>query len=205
MCAYPGNISRDKRTLPGGSWSWRPGAAAAPADNGGVTAPAPASPHPFTAMTRTAFVPTLLVGPVAIAIAFFAGGGGAAGGAALGYAVTIAFFLLGMIVMTRFAANTPPLLFMATALAVFFGQLIFLLIVILVLQGADWLDGTAFGLTALAVALVWQIFQVIGYLRGRRLVYDEPAAEATAAEAPDEATAEAPAEAAGEPAPRHTP
>ncbi len=87
--------------------------------------------------------------------------------------MTIAFFTLGMIVMLRFAANTAPLLFMATALAVFFGQLIFLLVVILLLQNAEWLDGTAFGLTALAVALVWQVFQIIGYLRTRRLVYDE--------------------------------
>jgi len=142
-------------------------------------------PNPFAAMTRTAFIPTLLVGPIAIAIAFFAGGGRAAGGAALGYAVTIAFFLLGMIVMNRFAANTPPLLFMATALAVFFGQLIFLLLVILFLQNADWLDGRAFGLTALAVALVWQIFQVVGYLRTRRLVFDEPT---TPASSPSEAS-----------------
>jgi len=87
--------------------------------------------------------------------------------------------------MNRFAANTPPLLFMATALAVFFGQLIFLLLVILFLQNADWLDGRAFGLTALAVALVWQIFQVVGYLRTRRLVFDEPT---TPASSPSEAS-----------------
>lgn len=137
-----------------------------------MSAPASA-PNPFVAMTRSAFVPTLLVGPVAIVVAAVIGGGRAALGSALGYAVTIAFFTLGMIVMLRFAANTAPLLFMATALAVFFGQLIFLLVVILLLRNAEWLDGTAFGLTALAVALVWQVFQIIGYLRTRRLVYDE--------------------------------
>lgn len=153
-------------------------------------------PDPFRAMTRSAFVPTLLVGPVAIAIAFLAGGGKAALGSALGYAVTIAFFGLGMVVMLRLAANVAPMLFMATALAVFFGQLIFLLVVILLLQGADWLDGRAFGLTALACALVWQVFQVLGFLRSRRPVYDE---------APSSDGAAVGGAAQDEPAGRHTP
>jgi ATP synthase protein I len=57
---------------------------------------------------------------------------------------------------------------------VFLGQMIFLLLVIVALKDADWLDGTAFGLTALAVALVWQVFQVIAYVRTRRLAFDAP-------------------------------
>lgn len=134
-----------------------------------------AAPNPLGAMTRTAFIPTLLVGPPALVVAVATGGSRAALGSLLGYAVTIGFFLLGMLVMMRMTGDTPPLLFMATALAVFFGQLIFLLVVILVLQDASWLDGMAFGLTALAVALVWQVSQIVGYLRTRRPVYDEPA------------------------------
>ena len=128
---------------------------------------------PFAAMLRAAFLPTLVVGPVAVVIAAIAGGGRAALGAALGFVVAIAFFALGLYVMHRLGSAADAFRFLASALAVFMGQLIFLLLVILVLQGADWLDGTAFGLTALAVALVWQVFQVIAYVRTRRLVFDE--------------------------------
>ena len=45
------------------------------------------------------------------------------------------------------------------------------------LSGADWLDGKAFGLSVLAVALVWQLFQVLAFIRLRKPVYDEPAAQ----------------------------
>jgi ATP synthase protein I len=129
---------------------------------------------PFAVMLRGAFLPTLLVGPVAVAVGALAGGGRSALSAALGFAVSIAFFALGLLVMQRLDSAADPLRFLASALAVFFGQLIFLLLVIVALQGASWLDGTAFGLTALAVALVWQVCQVIAFVRSRRPVFDGP-------------------------------
>jgi len=76
--------------------------------------------------------------------------------------------------MRKLDSASDPLRFLVSALAVFMGQLIFLLLVIIALQGASWLDGTAFGFAALAVALVWQVFQVVAYVRTRKLVFDEP-------------------------------
>jgi len=137
--------------------------------------PQRADRDPFAAMLRGAFVPTLCVGPVAVVVAAVVGGGKSALGAFLGFAVSIAFFALGLYVMRRLDSGADAFRFLASALAVVMGQLIFLLLVILWLQGADWLDGTAFGLSALAVALVWQVFQVIAYVRTRRLVFDAPA------------------------------
>jgi ATP synthase protein I len=130
---------------------------------------------PFAVMLRGAFYPTLAVGPIAVVVAWLTGGGKAAYSAGLGFAVTIAFFALGMVVMSRLDSAADPLRFLASSLAVFFGQMIFLLLVIVALQDAAWLDGTAFGLSALAVALVWQVFQVVAFMRSRRPVYDEPA------------------------------
>ena len=134
-------------------------------------------PDPFAVMLRGAFYPTLAVGPVAVVIAWLVAGGKAAYSAGLGFAIAIAFFALGMIVMSRLNSSADPLRFLASALAVFFGQMIFLLLVIVALQDAPWLDGTAFGLTVLAVALVWQVFQVIAFVRSRRPVFDEPPAD----------------------------
>jgi len=140
-----------------------------------------ATPHgtrdPFAAMLRGAFLPTLAVGPVAVVVAAVLGGGKAALGAFLGFAVAIVFFALGLFVMRKLDSAADPMRFLASAMAVFLGQMIFLLLVIVALKDASWLDGTAFGLTALAVALVWQVFQVVAFVRSRRPVFDAPAAE----------------------------
>lgn len=130
---------------------------------------------PFAVMLRGAFLPTLAVGPVAVVVAALLGGGRAALGALLGFLVAMAFFALGLFVMRKLDSAADPLRFLASAMAVFLGQLIFLLMVIVVLQRASWLNGTAFGAAALAVALVWQVFQVVAYVRSRRLAFDAPA------------------------------
>ncbi len=124
-------------------------------------------------MLRGAFLPTLAVGPVAVVVAAVLGGGKAALGAALGFVIAMVFFALGLLVMRKLGGATDPFRFLASALAVFMGQLIFLLVVIIALQGATWLNGTAFGLSILAVAVVWQVFQVVAYVRSRKPVFDE--------------------------------
>jgi ATP synthase protein I len=139
--------------------------------------PAREGHDPFAVMLRGAFLPTLAVGPVAVVVAWLAGGGKAAWSAGLGFVVAIAFFALGMVVMSRLDSAADPLRFLASALAVFLGQMIFLLLVIVALKDAAWLDGTAFGLSALAVALVWQVFQVVAFMRSRRAVFDAPVEE----------------------------
>jgi ATP synthase protein I len=138
-----------------------------------------ATPHPgrdpFAVMLRGAFLPTLAVGPVAVAVAALLHGGRGALGALLGFTVAVLFFALGLWVMRSLKSAEDPLRFLASALAVFMGQLLFLLVVIIALQRAQWLDGTAFGVSVLAVALVWQVFQVVAFVRSRRLAFDAPA------------------------------
>src|SRR5665213_2263159 len=52
---------------------------------------------------------------------------------------------------------------------------VFLGVVIITFSGAHWLDSTAFGLSVLAVALIWQLCQVVAFMRLRQPLYDEPA------------------------------
>ena len=136
------------------------------------------APHtdrdPFAVMLRGAFLPTLVVGPVAVVVAAAVGGAKAALGAGLGFAIAMTFFALGLLVMRKLGGASDPFRFLASALAVFMGQMIFLLVVIIALQSATWLDGTAFGITVLAVAVVWQVFQVVAFVRSRRLAFDAP-------------------------------
>lgn len=137
-----------------------------------TTQPETAGDHRLGAMLRGAFLPTALVVPVGVVVGALVAGGRGALGAGLGGLVALAFLAVGLLVMLRLAAATDALRFLASAMAVFLGQLVFLLVVILALQDATWLDGTAFGLAALAAALVWQVGQVVAFMRTRRLVFD---------------------------------
>jgi hypothetical protein len=148
------------------------------------TVPTPRAP--FAAMLRTAFLPSAACGLAAVVVLWVlrdaSGGLSALGGAA----VAVAFFAAGLVTMKRLV-NDNPLTLVSAALAVFLGQVIFLGLVILLLGPASWLDGVAFGVAVLVVALAWQICQVVAFVRMRRPVYDLPrqtgsgAADATGA------------------------
>src|ERR1035437_5568419 len=134
--------------------------------------PAPAAP--FAAMFRATVIPMVATTPFIVA-AFWvtrASRGGLA--ALLGVAIAVAFFAGGLYVMGR-VTNANPLSVLAGALAVYLGQVVFLGVVIITFSGAHWLDSTAFGLSVLAVALIWQLCQVVAFIRLRQPVYDQPA------------------------------
>lgn len=139
----------------------------------------PAPVPPFAAMLGATVIPILATVPVIVAVFWItrAARGGLA--ALLGVSVAVVFFASGLYVMGR-VTNANPLSVLAGALAVYLGQVIFLGMVILTLSGAHWLDGTAFGLSVLAVALIWQVSQVAAFLRLRQPVYDEPTDEPAA-------------------------
>jgi ATP synthase protein I len=135
--------------------------------------PAPAPNAPFNAMLRGAILPSIAAGLVATAVLWVLRRSDGGLAALLGVAVAVVFFAAGLYVMKR-VVGANPLSVLAGALAVYLGQIIFLGIIILVLSDARWLDGTAFGLAILVVALVWQVCQVVTFLRMRHSVYDEP-------------------------------
>ncbi len=151
----------------------------------------PAQPPPFAAMLRAAVIPMLCTAPVIVLVFWITRHTRGGLAALLGVSIAVAFFASGLYVMQR-VTNANPLSVLVGALAVYLGQVIFLGVVILLLSGAGWLDGRAFGLSVLAVALVWQLSQLVAFTRLRKPVYDEPA-DAPADE-PADASAEDPAE-----------
>ena len=136
--------------------------------------PAPAPAAPFAAMLRGALVPSLVAAPIVVIALWVARGSRGGLAALLAVVVTIAFFAGGLAVMKR-VTNANPLSLLAGALAVYLGQVLFLGIVIISLSSASWLDGTAFGIAALAITIVWQVGQVVAFVRMRKSVYDAPA------------------------------
>ena len=136
----------------------------------------PVHKSPFAAMLRGAVIPMALAAPV-IVVGFWIvrqTRGGLA--ALLGVCVAVLFFASGLYVMKR-VTNANPLSVLAGAMAVYLGQVIFLGLVIVSFSSADWLDGTAFGLSILAVAFVWQLSQIRAFMQLRKPVYDVSAEE----------------------------
>jgi len=134
----------------------------------------PAPVPPFAAMLRATVLPMVATTPVIVAVFWVTRGTSGGLAAMLGVAIAVVFFASGLYVMGR-VTNANPISVLAGALAVYLGQVIFLAVVILAFSGADWLDGTAFGLSVLAVALIWQVCQVVAFMRLRQPVYDENA------------------------------
>jgi len=164
----PGHLTPDEVTLPQPS--------------GAVQAP------PFAAMLRATVLPMAVAAPVVVAAFWIANGTRGGLAALLGVVIAVAFFAGGLYVMGR-VVKENPMLVLAGALAVYLGQVLFLGVVIVSLSGASWLDGTSFGLSVLAVALIWQLSQVVAFVKMRKPVYDNPV------ETPDK-----PVETAGVPA-----
>lgn len=132
----------------------------------------PANSSLFAAMLSGAVIPITFSAPV-IVLGFWITRSARGGLASLlGVCVAVVFFASGLYVMKR-VTNANPLSVLAGAMAVYLGQVIFLGLVIVSLSSANWLDGTAFGLSILAVALVWQLSQIRAFMHLRKPVYDQ--------------------------------
>jgi ATP synthase protein I len=136
---------------------------------------APHAGAPFAAMHRGALLPSVLAGLLTVVVLVAVRGLDALAGALIGLVVSVAFFASGMFLLSRLVRSASPTAFFAVAMAVYFGQIIFLLLVIIAFLDADWVDGVALGLVVLVVTLVWQVFAMIALRKARIPVYDEPA------------------------------
>lgn len=125
-------------------------------------------------MLRGALVPSLVAAALCIVALGLWRGGQAAGSAALGCAVTIAFFASGLVMMSRLVRSANAMAFMAVGMAVYFGQILALLIFLILFRDAAWIDGPALAYPALIVTIVWQGFAMRAMRRARIPVYDEP-------------------------------
>jgi len=141
-----------------------------------TTSSTPHAGAPFGAMLRGALLPSVLAGLLTVVVVVAVRGLDALAGALIGLVVAIAFFASGMFLLSRLVRSASPTAFFAVAMTVYFGQVIFLLLVIIAFIDADWVDGVALGLVVLVVTLVWQVFAMIALRRARIPVYDEPAA-----------------------------
>jgi len=126
-------------------------------------------------MLRAAVLPSALAGLVPVVVYAVTDGSHGALSAVLGWAVSLAFFASGMALMSTLVRNASPHAFFATAMMVYLGQVIGLLLFLIAFHGAAWVKGRALGVTALVVTIVWQVFAMRALRMARVPVYDESA------------------------------
>ncbi len=135
-----------------------------------------AQPSPFDTMLKTAFVPSLIAGIITAVIAVLVAGGRAGISAGFGALLALGFFAAGLLVMRK-VMDVNAVALMAAAMAVFFGQLILVIIVMVLATSVLELDAAPTVIGVVVVVLVWQIFQVLGFVRSRRPLYDPSISE----------------------------
>lgn len=129
---------------------------------------------PFAVMLRGALAPASVAGVLAGVVLAVVRGSGSIAGSLLGLLVSVLFYASGMLLLSRLVRSTSPHAFFAVAMAVYFGQIIALLLFFIAFRSAPWLDSTALALTALVVTIAWQGFAYRAMRNARLPIYDEP-------------------------------
>ncbi|GAB3069907.1 MULTISPECIES: hypothetical protein [unclassified Phycicoccus] len=130
--------------------------------------------YPFSATLRGALVPTLVAGGVATVVLALTRGLDGGVSALVGVAIAVVFFGSGLLLMDKLVRDRDPMLFMAVGMAIYFGQVLLLLGVLVVAGRIESLDSWAAGVAMLVAVLAWQVGQVRAWRRARVPVYDPP-------------------------------
>lgn len=130
----------------------------------------------FASMLRGAVVPAVVAVPVITGIVWAWRGERGLHSALVGALVAFALFFFGLLAI-KLVVDDQPALSIAGAMVVYFGQLIAVIFVVVLLRGSSWLDGRVFAGAVIAEGLVWQVGLITGFLRGRQEIYDGPSVQ----------------------------
>lgn len=130
----------------------------------------------FAELLRGSFVPTAIVGLVAVVVGLFSSPM-AAWSAAFGAALVLGFFTVTLLAMKR-TAHLPPTTVMAIVMVTYTAKVLALAVVVLLVRDASWVSGYAVGVTITVCTLVWLFFEMRAYKRLRIFAFtpaDDPA------------------------------
>jgi ATP synthase protein I len=117
----------------------------------------------FRALWRGSAIPTVLVGALATAAFAIRDGWSGAVGAALGCLVVLLFFGFSLLVM-KWTAQTDPMNAFGGALLSYVVKIVALAGVLVAFRDTELFDPRAFGLSILACAATWLVFEVKAFL-----------------------------------------
>ena len=125
---------------------------------------------------RSAAIPTLGVGLVAVIVSLVFAGASGGLGALAGILLVALFFAIGLAAVTWAGRISPTAMFAAAVLS-YVVKIIVIAAVLRVFQDAEAWDFTAFAWTVVAGTLAWTAGEVRAFMR-LKLLYVDPAAKA---------------------------
>ncbi len=132
---------------------------------------------PFRVVLRRALPPAAGAGLLTAVVLWLVSGPGAGLAGVVGVLIALAFFGSGLLLMARFVRDNNPMVFMAAGMAIYFGQVIALLLVLIVAREVESFDSWSAGIAMLVTIVVWQVAQVLAWRRARVPVYDAAAVD----------------------------
>ena len=138
----------------------------------------PTSSGPMTsaeatrAVLRASVIPTVVVGVLAVVVAYLAKGTNGAVAAALGATIVVLFFASGQYVLGRILSANPQLI-LSAGLLLYLTQIGVLFVMIALLKDATWLDPKVFAITVVLCTLTFTGMAVLASQR-TKVLYVEP-------------------------------
>lgn len=118
-------------------------------------------------------------GLVLVVAGAIAAGDKGALGAALGVGLVAAFFMVSFVAVSLAVRWWGPGAMMATALGLYLGKVLALMVIVAAFRDTTAFDGRLFGITAIAGVLIWTAGQVASLTRNR-IIYAESEARNSA-------------------------
>ncbi|GII91266.1 hypothetical protein [Sinosporangium siamense] len=120
---------------------------------------------------KSAALPTLAGGVVALLVAFLLGGGKAAFGAGIALALVAAFFTVSLVAVA-WAGRVSPMAMMTAAVLSYLVKALALMMLLRSFEGATAFDPRAFGWTVIALTVVWTFGEMRGFMKLKMLYVD---------------------------------
>ncbi|WP_214413547.1 hypothetical protein [Sphaerisporangium fuscum] len=120
---------------------------------------------------KSAAIPTIAVGLVAVVVAALLAGGAGALGAAIAVAVVAVFFTLGLAAVT-WAGRVSPQMMMLAAVLGYLVKVVLLMVLLSSFADATAFSPRAFGWSVIVCTLVWTIGEVRAFLKLKMLYVD---------------------------------
>jgi ATP synthase protein I len=122
---------------------------------------------------KSAAIPTLAVGLVAVIVSLFVGGAEGALGAAIGVLLVAIFFTIGLAAVT-WAGRISPMAMFAAAVVGYVVKIMVIGLLLRVFEDAQAWNFTAFAWTVIAGTLAWSAGEVRAFMK-LKLLYVDPA------------------------------
>lgn len=123
---------------------------------------------------KSAAIPTLVAGVVAMVVALLTAGGEGVLGAAIGTVLVGVFFTISVVVVS-YAARVSPQMMAIAAMLSYLVKVIAIMVVLTAFRDTTMWDNQAFAWSVVVCTLVWTGFEVRAFMK-TKLLYVDPEA-----------------------------